>query len=413
VFTWAKRLVDLVTAHGQDRRGNVAMTFALSAVPIVVVVAGALEFFTISNARSLLQEAVDTGALAGAGKLAIASYDTVGEVTTTATVTAQHNVAGAPDPDAFRFSVIVDEAAGTVTVNGTVDHKSLAAITGIGDTTLQATATAEALQKTPLCVLQTSGVGIELSNSSQIRAPGCLIHANTDINVRDQGSITAERIQAAGTVTGMTYPKGNSGAMTIPDPFAGMNLNPKTLCNLNVGVAAGVTPLLSDTTLPAGVHCLPVLVVGKARLHLQPGDHYFMGGLTMSQNSMLTGNDVALVFGPLNVFNFADKADIRLTARKSGPFAGFLIATTRENQKTFTIGTDNAGQLLGTIYIPNATLEVTSSGSVAEDSDWSIIVARAVRLKNGPTLVINNRYVGSGVPVPAGVGPSNGTVLKE
>ncbi|MBP2161464.1 MULTISPECIES: TadE/TadG family type IV pilus assembly protein [Asticcacaulis] len=399
--------------QGADRRGNVAMTFALSAVPVVMAVTGALEFYTISNTRSLLQEAVDTGALAGAGKLAIASYDTVGEVTTTATVTAQRNVAGAPDPGAFRFQVVVDEAAGTVTVNGTADHKSLAAITGIGDTTVKATATAEALQKTPLCVLQTSGGGIELANNSIIRAPGCLIHANGDIDVKDQGSITAERVQAAGTVTGTTYPKGNSGAMVIPDPFAGMELNPKTLCSLNVGLAVGAVPLLNDTTLPAGVHCLPVLVVGKARLHLQPGDHYFMGGLTMSQNSMLTGNDVALIFGPLNVFNFADKADIRLTARKSGPFAGFLIATTRENGKVFRIGSDNAGQLLGTIYIPNATLEVTSQGSVAEDSDWSIIVAQAVRLKNGPTLVINNNYVGSGVPVPAGVGPSNGTVLKQ
>jgi Flp pilus assembly protein TadG len=413
VFTWAKRLLNNISAQGADRRGNVAMTFALSAVPVVMAVTGALEFYTISNTRSLLQEAVDTGALAGAGKLAIASYDTVGEVTATATATAQKNVSGAPNPGAFHFQVLVDETAGTVTVNGTADHKSLAAITGIGDTAVKATATAEALQKTPLCVLQTSGSGIELANNSQLRAPGCLIHANTDINVLDQGSITAERIQAAGTVTGTTYPKGNSGALVIPDPFAGMALNPTTLCKLNVGVAIGAVPLLNDTTLPAGVHCLPVLVVGSARLHLQPGDHYFMGGLTMSQNSMLTGNDVALIFGPLNVFNFADKADIRLTARKAGPFAGFLIATTRENQKTFTIGSDNAGQLLGTIYIPNATLEVTSQGSVAEDSDWSIIVAKAVRLKNGPTLVINNNYVGSGVPVPAGVGPSNGTVLKQ
>ena len=139
------------------------MTFALSAVPVVMAVTGALEFYTISNTRALLQEAVDTGALAGAGKLAIASYDTVSQVTTTATVTAKKNVVAAPDPGAFHFQVLVDEAAGTVTVNGTADHKSLAAITGIGNTTVKATATAEALQKTPLCVLQTSGGGIELA----------------------------------------------------------------------------------------------------------------------------------------------------------------------------------------------------------------------------------------------------------
>lgn len=389
------------------------MTFALTAVPIVMAVTGALEFFTISNTRSLLQQAVDTGALAGAGKLAIASYDAVGEVTTTATVTARRNVADAPDPGAFHFQVVVNEADGTVTVNGTADHKSLAAITGIGDKTIKATATAEALQKTPLCVLQTSGGGIQVTSNSQIRAPGCLIHANENITVGGSSSITAERIQAAGTVTGTTYPQGNSGAMVIPDPFDGMNLDPKTLCNLNLGLSVGLTPLLNDSSLPAGVHCLPVLVAGKARLRLLPGDHYFMGGVIMTQDSVLTGDDVALIFGPLNIFNFADKATVRLTARKSGPFAGFLIATTRQNHNTFKIASGNAGQLLGTIYMPNATLEVTAKGSVAQDSDWSVIVARDIQLKNGPTLVINNRYVGSGVPVPAGVGPSNGTVLKE
>ena len=70
-------------------------------------------------------------------------------------------------------------------------------------------------------------------------------------------------------------------------------------------------------------------------------------------------------------------------------------------------------KLLGTIYIPNATLEVTSKGAVAQDSDWSVIVAQSVKLSNAPTLVINTNYVGSGVPVPEGVGPSNGTVLKQ
>lgn len=395
----------------KNRRGNVVMTFALAAVPLIAGATGALEVYSIANQKSLLQTAVDAGALAGAGKLSLASYNTVADATNAAVATAKKNVSGADDPSAFTFAVVVDQSAGTVTVNGTVAHKSMAALAGLGDRTIETSATAEALQKTPLCVLQTTGGGIELANNSQMQAPGCLIHANGDIAVKDSANITAERVQAAGTVTGPTYPKGNSGAMVIADPFAGMNLNPSALCNLSLNIIA--TPLTGDTTLPAGVHCLPVTVVGNARLHLLPGDHYFVGGLTMTQTSRLTGDDVALIFGALNVFNFADKADISLTARKSGPFAGFLIATTRDNAKVFRIGSDNAGQLLGTIYIPNATLEVTADGKVAENSDWSIIVAKAIRLKNGPTLVINNNYVGSGVPVPAGVGPSNGTVLKQ
>ena len=40
--------------------------------------------------------------------------------------------------------------------------------------------------------------------------------------------------------------------------------------------------------------------------------------------------------------------------------------------------------------------------------DRSIIVANSLQLSENPTLVINTGYVGSGVPVPKGVGPGNG-----
>ncbi len=79
--------------------------------------------------------------------------------------------------------------------------------------------------------------------------------------------ITADRIQAVGTATGPMSPKGNGGAIPIDDPFAGMNLNPTSACNLslNVGLGLGaisnVVPILNDTTVAPGVHCLPILAV--------------------------------------------------------------------------------------------------------------------------------------------------------
>lgn len=387
--------------------GNVTTLFAVAAVPLLLAVAGAIELTDMSGQKSRLQAAVDAGALAGAGRLSLALYDGDTEATSTAVTAAMQNLGSKLDG---RFTVVIDHAAGTLTVNGQADHKSLIGFMDFNKT-LNATATAEALQKTPLCVLQTDTGGISLSNNSTIRAPGCLIHANANITVANTGMITAERIQATGTVSGPMSPQGNAGAIAIPDPFAGMNLNPTSLCSLSLNVAA--TPLLGDTNIAPGVHCLPILAVGKAHVHLLPGDHYFVGGLIMSQNSTLDGDDVALIFSPLQIFNFANQATVRLTARKSGPFAGFLIATSRDNTKTFKISSTNVSQLLGTIYIPNAALDVSSTGNVAQDSDWSIIVAKQLSLSNGPTLVINNNYIGSGVPVPKGVGPNNATVLKQ
>lgn len=385
--------------------GQTATIFAICAVPLMIAIVGALEMGDMSGDKSRLQAAVDAGALAGAGRLSVALANPEQDARTAAIRSATDNMNG----HAASFSVTVDRANGTLTVDGTSEH---ATITGfLGDKTLHASAMAEALQKTPLCVLQTDSGSIDLATGSTIRAPGCLIHANNDITVGSSSMITATRIQASGKVTGSTSPAGNGGALNIPDPFADMNLNPTTLCNLSLNIA--VTPLLSDTTVAPGVHCLPILAVGGTRVHLLPGDHYFIGGLIMTQTSTLDGDDVALIFGPLQIFNFADKANVRLTARKSGPFAGFLIATTRTNTKTFNISSTNVSKLLGTIYIPNATLNVTAKGNVAQDSDWSVIVAKKLTLSNGPILVINTRYAGSGVPVPEGVGPDTATVLKR
>ncbi len=388
-------------------------TIALAAFPLILATTGALEMFSMSNEKALLQTAVDAGALAGAGRLSIASYNATADVTISATQTAKQNVTGAHDPSIFSFSVVVNETDGSVTVNGVANHKSVADLIGLGNTQIHATATAEALLKTPLCILQTTTGGITLTNNSQIKAPGCLIHANQNVTVASSARITAERIQAAGKVTGPTYPTGNSGAIVIPDPFADLDMTPTKLCDLSLGLGVGLGSISTDTYVQPGVHCLPMVVIGNARLHLLPGDHYFMGGLIMTQNSTIDGDDVALIFGPANIFSFADKATVRLTARKSGKFAGFLIATTRANHNTFKISSSNVSELLGTIYIPNAVLEVTSQGNVAQDSDWSVIVAQSLQLKNGPTLVINNNYAGSGVPVPEGVGPESGVVLKQ
>jgi hypothetical protein len=84
------------------------------------------------------------------------------------------------------------------------------------------------------------------------------------------------------------------------------------------------------------------------------------------------------------------------------------MATHQDNTRDFQISSKNVKELLGTIYVPNAELVISAAGSVAEESAWSVIVARAITLKNNPKLVINTSYLSSGVPVPEGVGPNTG-----
>ncbi len=384
-----------------NSRGNVATIVALSAVPLLLSSVAVLEITSISNDHARLQAAADAGALAGAGRLSVATGAISGPSDTAATVTKQTAAqSGIATAVSVQVTVAADNSA--VTVVATTMHQPIVDL--LGARTVTATAKAENMGHIPLCILQTGTGGIRMQNQARVRATGCAVHANDDIKVDPGAMIQADRTEAVGTISGPVSPAGFSGAMTIGDPFASMNLNPPLGC---VGKPLTIKELTGLVlALPPGVHCERYEVEKNATLILLPGEHYFMNDLNAHENAIITGDDVVLVFGSTEKITFADKAQVTLGARRSGPFAGFLLVTTRDNTQTFAIASDHVNKLLGTIYIPNATLAVETSGNVAQDSAWSIIVAQNLTLKQNPNLVINTGYVGSGVPVPDGVGPN-------
>lgn len=386
------------------RDGHAGITVAMLAVPVMLVVGGAIELNAFNRDKSRLQDAADAGALAGASRLTLATYgQNTSGITAFASQTAYLQANPLPEGLTVDFTATADLPEGVVEVTGVAQRKPIFSAIGFG-AQLTVKARAENMQKTPLCVLQTQDGGLSVQNTAQIRAPGCAIHANHSITVEPAAMIEAERIQTSGKVTGITRPQAGEGAMTIGDPFTTLDLKPPYPC---IGLPLQINVLNTQSiTLPPGVHCGLLQIGGSGRVHLMPGEHYFMSRVQMSNMAQLTGDDVVLIFGGDDKIDIADRGEVRLTARKSGRFAGFLMATSRDNTETFTIKSDRVSQLLGTIYIPNATLEIETAGRVAQDSAWSVIVARTVTLRKDPVLVINKNYAGSGVPVPEGVGPN-------
>jgi hypothetical protein len=263
----------------------------------------------------------------------------------------------------------------------------------------------------PLCALGTGtgggflGLGastvLDLTNQSQVTAPNCLIQSNQNLAAEDTAQVTAGAVQAVGTATGAISPAPQTSAPAIPDPFAAINVSVPTLCSdLNLSVLTGTS------TLQPGVHCGVIIVANDATLTLAPGVHYFsLATLTLANNAVLQGTNVALVFDALSFFTFQDNSDIELEGLTSGPLAGFVIATTQANTKTFTISTTTARTLLGVVYIPSGLLSITGNSPVAQASAWTVIVAQAIAISGSADLVLNANYGGSEVPVPVGAGP--------
>jgi hypothetical protein len=76
----------------------------------------------------------------------------------------------------------------------------------------------------------------------------------------------------------------------------------------------------------------------------------------------------------------------------------------------FKINSNNASNLLGTIYLPKANLEFGGTQPVAQNSAFTIVIAATLSLTAGPTMYLNTNYNGTDVPVPENVGPNGGAI---
>src|SRR5262249_48186392 len=104
---------------------------------------------------------------------------------------------------------------------------------------------------------------------------------------------------------------------------------------------------------------------------------------------------------------------VNLDGRKSGSFSGFVLIASRGNNNDFVITSEHVDRLLGVVYAPDARLVIEGRASVARQSAWTVIVAKAILLEGNPTLFLNANYRDADVPVPGGVGPRSGTRLVQ
>jgi hypothetical protein len=388
---------------------------------MAVLACSAVDLGTVLNDRTRFQAAADAAALRAAVEVGIS--DPVGIPPRTEEFVRGQlmNLNGRTQ---YSVDTKIDAASSTVTVTvAGVRDSFFVNLLPPGGWKIGVHSTAVSLGRTPLCVLSTGQdkLGdITVSNSAQISAPACMVQSNEDIAVTQSAVIAASLVQSSGLASGNISPAPQIGAPPIEDPFASIMIKPDAMtCTPGDKLPPGgpngpggpkdTTPL----SVPAGVHCGDIHVGKDQSVILEPGEHYFLKGkLKLDNNAVLRGTDVALIFDKGSNFDFQDNADIELEGRKSGFFAGFVLATTRENTKDFHISSSSAAKFLGTIYVPSATLLIDGAGNkVADQSAWTVIVAKAFRLKGSPRLVVNANYAGSTVPVPQGVGSSQASHL--
>lgn len=381
---------------------------------------GAIDLNNVQSSKSRLQDVADAAALAGAWELGLA-IDDKAAIARAETFVDGH-VAEWQDAPTVTTDITVEETDSQRIIKVRLDGNRTSFFGNMlppGGWDFVAEARATTVGLVPLCVLVTGDSGSKLLNikdEGRLSAPACLVHSNRDILV-EGGSIAAAMVQATTSATGVISPQAGTGAEPINDPFADMVLLPPLTCSsgfkgmVGNGTILGKVYSNNDTPPPLlpGIHCGGIKASGNAQIRLQPGEHWFIAGaLEITENATLVGDDVVLFFDAASKFDFKDQSTVNLEGRKTGPYAGIVMAATRTNRRDFIISSDNVDKLLGVIYVPNAQMIVEGKQDIARDSAWTVIVARSLQLKGSPSLIINANYTSSAVPVPQGVGPRAG-----
>ncbi|WP_298098992.1 pilus assembly protein TadG-related protein [Brevundimonas sp.] len=410
-----RRVQEIVQGLLRETRGSIALNFALAVPAVAMLSVGAIDLLAVMSAKTRLQDIADAAALAAAPTLGLAADEAAARGRAEAFVVAQLSQwAGAPTVEA-EYEVIEQDEERAIQVRLEGHRISFFAnMLPPGGWRFEALATAVSVGKTPLCVLGTgtSGRMIDLVGSSRIMAPDCGVHSNAEIIVQGTAQIEGRKIQSvlAATGGGMT-PTPGQGAASIADPFASMGFPSLNGCPFTGNGQSNPITYEDNGThyLDPAIHCRPIIIKNLTTVVLRPGNHFFRKNLQLLGHGRLQGEDVFLFFDHGSDPLFGGMyARVNLIGRKSGPYAGMVMATVAGNSPNIILPGSNVERLLGVVYVRNGFLQVTGNGVAAEDSAWTVIVARQV-LSNGVARIrINADYDGSDVPVPIGVGPNAG-----
>ncbi|WP_029030367.1 pilus assembly protein TadG-related protein [Salinarimonas rosea] len=404
-----------------DEAGSVAIVFSLAVVPMLAAAGLAVDATSWYAARSSLQAAADTAAIAAAREMRLANTPAdqleAGAETAARAALATRGF----DAAAARVDATVDSRTHSVRIDiGSPLERVFSRIVTDAFAQVVVTATAKLSGSAPICVVALDPTGskaLHLEKRAVMEAHRCGVFSNSThtqaLRVDDQAELHAALICSAGGHFGRGtafVPTPRTECPPIPDPLAGRAPPAVGPCD-HEGL-----DIRADTYLLPGVYCGGIRISQGARVELGSGLYVIKDGELRVDDGELVGRYTSFYFTGRNAaIDFRKQSRIDLAAMRDGALAGILIFQDRaaEEGRDFKITSDDARTLLGTIYLPRGDLLVDADRAVADESAYTVIVARRLELSAGPVLKLNTDYHATDIPVPDGVGPTGDVVLSQ
>jgi len=429
-----KKFTTTVNKLARSRAGSIAPIMALM-LPLILGAGGLTMDYAFMRLKvSQLQDAADVAAIAATQELSIALRSTnyIDSV-------VKSYVAGAfSDTENLTVaSTVQGTSKDIVAVNLSLKWTPFFAQFFNSDVTpIVVSAKAQLAGVDKICVLgllPSRLAAIHLDNNSRLTAPSCGVYSNST----SVGSLRADGLSKGIASTFCAtggYLKFGSASMTprpqtdcpvIPDPLAG-----RTKPDIGACTHSRYEVNYSSTLQP-GTYCGGLTISGNAQVNLEPGIYIIKDGpLIVKDTAGIKGVGVGFFLtGAGSVFDFQSGSKIDLKAPVTGNLAGLLFYEDQNvpysfrfnpfalnrlpsNVRLHKVSSNDARQLLGTIYLSRSILLVDANEAVAADSAYTAIVVGRLWLQQGPNLVLNADYSVTDVPVPIGLSGGRSRLIE-
>ncbi|MGH7903870.1 MAG: pilus assembly protein TadG-related protein [Candidatus Dormibacteraceae bacterium] len=374
---------------------------AVAALALIALTGLVVDGGEVTTEHRDAQNAVDAAALAAA--IQIANNQQESNATAVATLVAGRDGISTSDLTIAYYDgsgASTGTAANVATIKATIKHAFgtiFLPILGIDSATVGATATATVAHGggCVICVMDPSASGVlNLANNAELDVVGGPIAVNsssatavtlgTNAILNDSSAIDiVGGYQAGGTYT----PLPTTGTPAVADPFA----------SAPVPVVTN-HPSCCGTTLDPGVYST-ISIGNNASVTLNPGIYVITGGISLLNNSSLTGHGVMIYLAcsayptPCTAgqagaaLTAKNNINLDLSAPSTGTYQGMVIFGDRNNTAGASFGNNGQARFVGSVYLLSGHVDLANnSGGSATDSR---IVAASVGMSNNGQLAIS------------------------
>lgn len=422
----------------RDESGHFAVITALIGVPLVVAIGLAVDTSNSFAYKDHVKTALDTASLAAVIPANLSDE----ERKAYAKKVFNENYSGHKDTD-----IIIDVTATRERVDMTAKAELptyLGGIVGHEDFTIGAESAAVLTRSDVICLFALDPTGertIEITDSAQFTAPACSVQSNsTHLQALYSDTLTppkAKSFCSSGGSFGDYYPYVKNNCTPVEDPFANLQIPVAgKSCDssrqvvmwgenaLGAGSAFLESELASteegDSIIPdfsimsPGIYCRGIQING-ANVRLEPGVYHVWGDLEFTQNAGVIGDGVTFILkGTENRLLINEGAEVSLRAPETGltkglvfwqkylKFRPYLRGEIPDSPNkviaTSEISSGGGLKIIGTAYLPDHELIISSANSIASQSPATSFIGRRIKLEGKANLHLRVDHQEGGVP---------------